>query len=73
MILSRDARELKCGRDRVRGRRRMSCVGEERGDACGSTAIGEDGEESCIWSISPWDYDGGRREMDLRRAVMSNA
>ena len=33
MILSRDARELKCVRDRVRGRRRMSCVAEGSGDA----------------------------------------
>ena len=33
MILSRDARGLKCVRDRERGRRRLSCGGEEGGDA----------------------------------------
>jgi len=33
MILSRDARELKCVRERVRGRRRVTCVGEESRDA----------------------------------------
>jgi hypothetical protein len=32
-ILSRDAGEFKCVRDRVRGRRRMTCWGEESGDA----------------------------------------
>jgi hypothetical protein len=70
----------------LRGRRERGCL-KKRGanselsgieaaylvDTCGSTAIGEDGEESGIWSISPWDYDGGRRKLDLRRAVMSNA
>lgn len=35
MILSRDARELRCVRERVRGRRRVSTVGEESGDVCG--------------------------------------
>ena len=33
MMLSRDARELNCGRERVRGSRRVSCVGEESGEA----------------------------------------
>lgn len=32
-MLSRDARELNCGRERVRGSRRVSCVGEESGEA----------------------------------------
>ena len=33
MMLSRDARGLKCVRDRERGRRRLVCGGEESGDA----------------------------------------
>ena len=33
MMLSRDARELKCVRDRERGRRRLDCGGEGSGDA----------------------------------------
>jgi hypothetical protein len=34
MMLSRDARELRCVRDRERGRRRLGCGGdEESGDA----------------------------------------
>jgi hypothetical protein len=33
MILSRDARELRCVRERVRGRRRASTGGEESEDA----------------------------------------
>jgi hypothetical protein len=33
MMLSRDARELKCGRERERGSRRVRCVGEESGEA----------------------------------------
>ena len=32
-MLSRDARELNCVRERVRGSRRFICVGEERGEA----------------------------------------
>jgi hypothetical protein len=33
MMLSRDARELNCGLERVRGSRRVSCEGEESGEA----------------------------------------
>jgi len=66
MILSRDAREFKCVRDRVRGRRRMSCWGEESGDACGRTAVGEDGEESDVWSIFVWEVgEGGRNGPEM--------
>jgi hypothetical protein len=33
MMLSRDARELNCGRERERGSRRVNCEGEESGEA----------------------------------------
>ena len=33
MMLSRDARELNCGLERVRGSRRVSCEDEESGEA----------------------------------------
>ena len=38
MMLSRDARELNCGRERVRGSRRVRCVGEESGEAWRGTS-----------------------------------
>ena len=60
MMLSRDARGFKCVRDRERGRRRLTCGGEGRGDAWGTTEIGEDGEERGDSSIILWDYGGGR-------------
>lgn len=33
MMLSRDARELSCDRERVRGSRRVTCEGEDSGEA----------------------------------------
>jgi len=69
MMLSRDARELNCGRERERGSRRVGCEGDESGEACGGVATrGEDGEETGVWSISTQGGGTGQNQA-LRRVA----